>query len=619
MVVPRETHLDGKPSGPPNLRSLTWRDLINSCWKDTNYKRVAMASLVHAVYLLELDRQENRTQENALAPSWWIPFKYKLTQILVDERDGSIFGAIFEWDRSAALADLLPIRPSGAPKAVLALRGTLLKSPTRRRDIEDDIRFAAWESLKGSFRYKVTLEALQSVSDTYGSRHVCIAGHSLGAGFGLQVGKELAKEGINVEAHLFNPPSVSQAMSIGYIGEKAEHVWNGLKSMLTSSGSEAQANIDEDKTYSVRLKRLKHRLSGMMDAGFGVGNRVPHLYINSNDYISCLFSYTDGTREEITDKENMGHTNGQNAAKLFVVYKENQEFLQAHSLKQWWSSDAELEQDFHNSKLISTQLRSLNIATPSLVIILLYPHIVSLAMTHIHIRETTDFVWSILKSVPLLSGKAKVSNDGDNTSGVGLKGWIPQLSGLKDASFWVGKCVSYLYIYENDGTGKKMVDNKDPTNGQITAKLFVLSNEKQKFLATHGLKQWWPSDAELMQVIHNRKRTSGQLRYLYTSTRCEVTHLLNLPSVSLAMSLSHIGEREEFVWKWNSLRFMLPSSNETPVSISNDRGMTSDAGLKSWIPQLSGLKDAGFAVGKWISQLYATRVMSQQRRWILRK
>lgn len=88
------------------------------CRKDTNYKRVAMASLVQAVYFLELDRQENRTQENALAPSWWIPFKYKLTQILIDERDGSIFGAIFEWDRSAALVDSLPIRPRGAPKAV---------------------------------------------------------------------------------------------------------------------------------------------------------------------------------------------------------------------------------------------------------------------------------------------------------------------------------------------------------------------------------------------------------------------------------------------------------------------------------------------------------------------
>ncbi|PQQ02892.1 GDSL esterase/lipase [Prunus yedoensis var. nudiflora] len=115
----------------------------------------------------------------------------------MDERDGSIFGAILEWDRSAALADFVLIRPSGVPKAVLALRGTLLKGPTMRRDIEDDLRFLAWESLKGSVRFKAAMEALKSVAERYGSSNVCIAGHSLGAGFALQVGKALAKEGIN--------------------------------------------------------------------------------------------------------------------------------------------------------------------------------------------------------------------------------------------------------------------------------------------------------------------------------------------------------------------------------------------------------------------------------------
>lgn len=99
------------------------------CRKDGNYKRTVIACFIQAVYLLELDRQENRSnKENALAPKWWIPFKYKLVQTLIDERDGSIFGAILEWDRSAAMADLVLIRPSGAPRAVLALRGTLLKA-----------------------------------------------------------------------------------------------------------------------------------------------------------------------------------------------------------------------------------------------------------------------------------------------------------------------------------------------------------------------------------------------------------------------------------------------------------------------------------------------------------
>ncbi|WVY91676.1 hypothetical protein V8G54_037190 [Vigna mungo] len=575
MVVPPETQLDDSPTGPPRF---TWRDHINSCWKDADYKRMAMASLVKAVYMLELDRQENRTQENALAPSWWMPLKYKLTHKLIDKRDGSIFGAIFEWDRSAALSDFIPIRPNGAPKAVLALRGTLLRSHTGRRDIEDDIRFAAWESLKGSFRFKETLEALRSVSDMHGRRNVCIAGHSLGAGFGLQVGKELAKEGINVEAHLFNPPSVSLAMNIGYIGEGAEYVWNGLKSMF-ASGNEVQVSNDGHKTCGTSVKRFMRQLSGMMDACFGVGNRVPHLYINSNDYISCLYFYADGTRE-IKDNENMVPADGENVAKLFVVSKKNQEFLEAHSLKQWFSSDADLEQDIHNCKLISKRLRSLNIATPSLVILLLYPHFVSFSMGHINnIRETTDYVWNTLKFVPLSSGKAQVGNDGDNTSGIGLKGWISQLSRLMDASFWVVECVSYLNVYKNGGTREKTIEEKkDLTDRQLRAKLFVVSKEKQEFLASHGLEQWWPSDAELVQTIHDREH----IRHLYSSTLWETAHLLNPSFVTLAMNLSNIGKAQ----------------------VSND-GNNTGVGLKGWMPQLSSLKDAGVAVGKWVPHMYS--------------
>ncbi|KAF9610435.1 hypothetical protein IFM89_022346 [Coptis chinensis] len=101
------------------------------------------------------------------------------------------------------------MRPSGTPRAVLALRGMLLKSPTIRRDIEDDLRFLAWESLKSSVRFSTTLEALKLIVEKYGSTNVCIAGHSLGAGFALQVGKTLAKQGLFVETHLSNPPSVT--------------------------------------------------------------------------------------------------------------------------------------------------------------------------------------------------------------------------------------------------------------------------------------------------------------------------------------------------------------------------------------------------------------------------
>lgn len=295
--------------------------------------------------MLELDRHENRTEETALAPKWWIPFKYRLVETLIDERDGSIYGALLEWDRSAALADFILMRPSGAPRAVLALRGTILKSQTIRRDVADDLRFLAWESLKGSVRFSGALKVLKSIADKYGSSNVCIAGHSLGAGFALQVGKALAKEGIYVEAHLFNPPSVSVAMSLKNLGEKAGFAWKRVKAMLPSSGEPQVVNVEEAARSVAAGKR----------------QWVPHLYVNNSDYICCYYTDPEGTAEDNqVEKENAEPScNAKVAAKLFVQSKGKQKFLEAHGLEQWWSDDLELQMALHNSKLISRQLKSL--------------------------------------------------------------------------------------------------------------------------------------------------------------------------------------------------------------------------------------------------------------------
>ncbi|KAG6407129.1 hypothetical protein SASPL_130113 [Salvia splendens] len=342
-------------SGPRNVPTINWRDLINSTWiesnrKDGKYKRTVIACFIQAVYLLELDRQESRSEETCLAPKWWTPFKYKLVETLIDERDGSIFGAILEWDRAAALADFVLLRPKGAPRAVLVLRGTLLKSPTIRRDIEDDLRFLAWESLKGSVRFSCALNALRSISDKYGSSNVCIAGHSLGAGFALQVGKALAKEGVFVEAHLFNPPSLSLASSLRNMGEKAGMMWKRVRAMLPSRST--GDNGVEEVQSSVTL---------------GSKQWVPHLYVNNSDYICCYYSDdpvgAEGSGGDNGDKENAKppetNTNTPCAAKLFVFSKGKQKFMEAHGLEQWWSDDLELQMAVNNSKLISRQLKSL--------------------------------------------------------------------------------------------------------------------------------------------------------------------------------------------------------------------------------------------------------------------
>ncbi|KAF9613890.1 hypothetical protein IFM89_012438 [Coptis chinensis] len=129
------------------------------------------------------------------------------------------------------------MRPSGTPRAVLALRGTLLKDPTIRRDIEDDLRFLAWESLKSSVRFSTTLEALKLIVEKYG--------------------------------------------------------------------------------------------------------RNPNVHAKAADD---------------SNKENTNPSHGQAAAKLFVMSKGKQKFLDAHGLVQWWSDDVELQLTLHNSKLISGQI-----------------------------------------------------------------------------------------------------------------------------------------------------------------------------------------------------------------------------------------------------------------------
>ncbi|KAL7103920.1 hypothetical protein ACP275_08G211000 [Erythranthe tilingii] len=273
-------------SGPRNVSPLNWRDLLFSTWKDSNYKRTVMACFTQAVYLLELDR------------------------------------------------------------AVLSFRGTLLKTPTIRRDIEDDIRYLAWESLKGSIRFTSGLKALRKICDKYGDANICVAGHSLGAGFALQVGKALAKEGVFVETHLFNPPSVSLSSSLKNVGERAGELWRRVVSVIirppVDGHSESVTNLGEKKKW------------------------VPHLYVNDSDYICCYYTDLEGEKKLATNVEKKLATNiCGGGGKMFVSSKGNQKFVEAHGLEQWWADDLELQMAVNDSKLISRQLKCLYSLPPS--------------------------------------------------------------------------------------------------------------------------------------------------------------------------------------------------------------------------------------------------------------
>ncbi|KAI3900919.1 hypothetical protein MKW98_026486 [Papaver atlanticum] len=290
--------------GPKKITTPGVTEILFSSWKDVDHKRKVLACFVQAVYLLELDRQGNRTPQTALAPKWLEPSNYKLSQTLIDERDGSIFGAVLEW------AGYSVLRPSGAPKAILALRGTLMYSTTVRRDFTDDLRLFVRENLEGSVRFNSALKALKSSVDRFGYWNVCIAGHSLGAGFAIQVGKALAKEKVFIETHLFNLPSVSLG-----------GVWNRIKSIFGD-------NQTDGKFCAAVMK-------------WGL-----HFYVNKSDFL-C----TQADTEVIQN----GPSGNSLAAKLFVNSKTVSD---AHGIGQWWEDDLML-MALPNSKLIDTHLKSL--------------------------------------------------------------------------------------------------------------------------------------------------------------------------------------------------------------------------------------------------------------------
>ncbi|XP_062190123.1 GDSL esterase/lipase At4g10955-like [Phragmites australis] len=225
--------------------STTWRELTSTSWRDNDYRRMVMACLIEAVYLLELERQERRDAA-AVAQQWWKPFQYRLAHELVDDRDGSVFGAIFERDHHLLDGD----RPSGAPSAVIAFRGTLLRAPTIRRDVEDELRLVAWNSLRGSARLARAMQALRATIDQFGSENVCVCGHSLGAGFARQVGRMLMasprrqpQQQAALEFHLFNAPYLSLPMGVSSVVKTAGCLLKALRSGVGRWHGKALRNV----------------------------------------------------------------------------------------------------------------------------------------------------------------------------------------------------------------------------------------------------------------------------------------------------------------------------------------------------------------------------------------
>ncbi|KAI3847544.1 hypothetical protein MKX03_013763, partial [Papaver bracteatum] len=158
--------------------------------------------LVKGVYVKEDDRQKKRQGHRALAPPWWEFFDFQLVEELIDDDESSIsadsstFGAVYEFKPKSN-----NYYPIGAPRYVIAFRGTMLKKHTIVRDMMLNINIL----INRLSRRSRSDKAIQSVENIVSGEGVSVtdiwlAGHSLGAAIAMLVGINMAQKGNFLES-----------------------------------------------------------------------------------------------------------------------------------------------------------------------------------------------------------------------------------------------------------------------------------------------------------------------------------------------------------------------------------------------------------------------------------
>ncbi|OVA00975.1 Lipase [Macleaya cordata] len=326
-------------AGPFNLSAIDW--------KNTYHQRSVAASLVQAVYVLERDRQANRQGPQALASPWWEFFHFQLLKTLVDDVDSSIFGAIYEFKPPAS--DCIHLT-QGAPRYVIAFRGTITKGDSFSQDLKLDIDFIR-NGLHQTSRSELAIQAVRNVVAASGDLNIWLTGHSLGSAMALLAGKNMARTGIFLEAFLFNPPYLSAP--IERIKDKK------LKHGIRIAGSLITAGL------TIAMKR-HHNNPRSENPFFALSPWVPFLFVNPADHIcSEYIGYFEHRKkmEEIgaagierlaTQNSVAGlffNATGRESeplhllpsANLTVNQSPSQDFKQAHGIHQWWNPDLQLE------------------------------------------------------------------------------------------------------------------------------------------------------------------------------------------------------------------------------------------------------------------------------------
>ncbi|KAG0585917.1 hypothetical protein KC19_2G049400 [Ceratodon purpureus] len=269
--------------------------------------------------------------------------------------------------------DKHPIMATGpAPRLVIALRGTLLYL---KKDLKEDLSISG-ELLLESERVKECLILIEKVIKEFLSTpgrskdEICLAGHSLGAGIALLVGKHLATSGTEIDTHLFAPPLLTLASIASDLLHHASGVspnelqvlfFNKLTDRMKESGVGVVVTDEEKHSGVGTIGDAIVETFGKRDLDQEwkefqkLRDWVPHFYLNRSDFI-CVHYITyyeeqnhrrvAATRHNIDISEQGIITrffggdakyinNVVPSANLYISKLYEGRHLKAHSLKQW--------------------------------------------------------------------------------------------------------------------------------------------------------------------------------------------------------------------------------------------------------------------------------------------
>ncbi|MBA0781018.1 hypothetical protein Gotri_001980 [Gossypium trilobum] len=321
----------------------------------TDEKSIA-ASLVQGVYVLERDRQKNREgHQVCCAPPWWESFHFRLNHRLIDDVDGSIFGAIYEFDINTSSAHHSQLQ--NAPNYVIAFRGTLNTPPSISRDLKLDL-LCACNRLHGSSRFKLAMKFVNDTVERIGP-NIWLTGHSLGSAMALIAGKELTMKGYLIETYLFNPPFLSTPVEIVK--------YPVLKTGIRFTSSVVKAAL----TMAIKGRNPK---PGKQDPFTALCSWTPHLFVNPNDVLCSEYKgYFEhrkkmeeigaGKIERISTKNSIVCLLSSlvpnmsceplhllPSACLTINLRPCSDFRTAHGIEQWWDPKFNAKVELHQFK-----------------------------------------------------------------------------------------------------------------------------------------------------------------------------------------------------------------------------------------------------------------------------